>query len=315
LEEGPDGGLVVVYRGSGPSDPDGILQNERPVFAQVSDDGGQTWSMPKRILSGNLSTEQPVRNDEEILVEDPATMPGEATIVPVQNRKVPSWTNQNYVAVSDSSGGSYEVQQLGEPYTSWANFDFSLDANSNGTVVAAWPAEHQGKETLKLHVSVSRDAGQSWSPPVQVEHQGQAMQPWVKVREDGLVSIAYYGTNGTESLLNLTQEDGWHPRVTFLRPTDVMRPIETLSLTQEPIHNGVLCNGRPKCPAEHRNSPMREFLSQDWTPEGDLLVAWTDARKFYEGYEHPDGRATGDGHELVVSTVQIESNGTAGPSP
>jgi hypothetical protein len=180
------------------------------------------------------------------------------------------------VAVSHDGGATFAVQMLSGPFDVYALFPLSLDALPGGRVVAAWVAPEEGTQTLRIHLRESQDAGATWSAPRVVRVPGSAQQPWVALRPDGLLAVAYYGTDREGPLPAMGQDTPWGPRVVFL---DGTREVAQADLAGGATFRGVLCNQGASCPdGAPSQTPMHEFLSAAWGPDGTLHVAFVDAR-------------------------------------
>lgn len=268
------------------------LDTVRQPHLQASTDGGTTWSHPV-----------PVAGDDPDAAFyrglRPATVGDQGIVVPLQ--RVVDNGLQNLVAVSDDGGATFERVVLSEPYPVFAQFDYSIDAGPNGTVVAAWSAPAEETAPAKLHVRTSQDGGTTWGPVRVLDLPGHALQPWVGVRDDGRVAIAYYGSDAQATMYRLSDNATWQPRAVLLAHPSDASPDAVVTLSDGPTYQGLLCNSGAACPREAPSeTPMREFLSLDWAPDGDLHVAWTDARTTDE-----------EGHAQVsVTQVEVTEPGT-----
>lgn len=102
------------------------------------------------------------------------------------------------VAVSRDSGGTWELAEAGHdvgsnPYLA-VNPNVATDASGNAYLV--WP----GEDAL-MYMSVSRDAGRSWSPSVRVSPPSVTSTAWsvLVAGADGVVTVAYAATDADTS--------------------------------------------------------------------------------------------------------------------
>lgn len=291
LESTVGGSLYLAYdqrdrfSGEATGDPD-------PLLIQHSQDGGQTWG-PAEILFEDRG--------ERAKALDPAAIGERTVLVPV----VTMASERDAVvrvAVSHDHGSSFKILDISEPHPVHASFHASVDATEQGKAVIAW-AHLDDDGTQKLRYRASVDEGDTWTPTKGLELPGSFTQPWVAVREDGLVAIAYYWSPEEGSIFSMDEETPWRPRLTLLDGS--LAPIASANLSTEPTFHGLLCNHATSCPEDQPDrTPMREFLSTTWSPDGtELYTAWSDARATLP--DDPDaGRITVT--KLTVSGDKIE---------
>lgn len=268
-----DGTLLLVYRKRpGIHDPP-TSSDTGEVFAQWGQGSVGTWSQPSLVIAPDAGDQQ-----RSVTFEKPEVVDGRALIpVQVTNGTSDFVNYTNYVAIGGPSEGTWDLRRIGGPEPSLAAFDLSIDANSDGTVVAAWTAPSGSRDTHSLRVRVSRDAARSWGPVRTLPVPGSSVQPWVAVRDDGLVAVSYHGSSHTGRLLEASEQTAWWPRTVLFEADRPDRPLAVAQLNHAPIFRGVLCNSSPACPADARSVPMGEFLSADWGPRGSLYTAFTNA--------------------------------------
>lgn len=272
LAAGPDAGLVVGYEAKQISGATAALRSEGHEYViRRSKDGGRSWTAPV-----SVAEEVPLQ-DKTLDVLEPTTVAPSTILAPFQLGPEGSFERTPYVAVSHDGGRTFENLALGSAYPQYANWQLSLDANAQGRVVAAWAVPDAALgQTVRLHYRASSDEGRSWTPLRVAAIPGTVMQPWVSVRNDGWVAVAYYGSNMTGRLFQMPDDAPWWPRVALFGPGNMSRPQAIVNLTRDPIYRGVLCNSLVEPCAD--TSPMREFLSAEWTAERDLFAAFTDPR-------------------------------------
>lgn len=269
IETAKDGTIFLAYdqgitaRGLVTGDPD-------PIYLQRSEDGGRSWTSGRPVIEDRR---------ERTLVMDPVTL-GERTVLVPLATQLPGGKAVTRVAVNHDRGTSFDVVNLSQPHHVHAAFHLSLDAAPDGSVLAAWSYPVEGK-TQKLRYRMSHDQGDTWRPARTVDLPGSFAQPWVAARGDGLVAIAYHWSPEEGSVFGMDDETPWRPRLTLFDRGQTLTPVASVNLSSAPTFHGVLCNFPTSCPKNvSHQTPMREFLSTTWSPDGSALyTAWTDARE------------------------------------
>jgi hypothetical protein len=284
LSPGPGNDLVLTY---GSSEIVGGAPDSEPLYAfqdiglQKSTDSGKTWSPPVLVATADTT-----HGGGMLPLKTRSISPSTILVPLVQGDS--SHRDADIVAVSHDGGQTFHQIQLAGPHDWYADFDLSLDALPNGRVVAAWTEPVNG--TQRLHVRQSTDSGDTWGPTQVVGMPGTILQPWVALRPDGMLAIAYYGTDLEGSILNMSKDTPWEPRVALFLSNQTAQPSAIANLSQSAAYHGILCNKGPACPDDNFVSPMREFLSAQWSPNGTLFVAFTDATE--RGANNDHGRIT-----------------------
>jgi hypothetical protein len=257
------------------------------VYLQRSEDGGRTWSSPRVVAQAGPDTAY-------TLLEPVAGSNGDV-LVPLEKLRRGSDDARYSIARIVPGKDEIQKQRIASDIEPYARFGLNLGTNGNRTV-AAWagPAESGPAGSWSMHTRTSSDGGATWGPPRELETAGNAVQPWVTVREDGWTAIAHYGSTDDGPVL---ESGPWRPRVALLPPDGASATL--VNLTEDPTYLGVMCNHGVDCPVGNSTTPMREFLSAEWGPEGDLYVAWTDARERLE--ERSDSEAA----RITVTVVDL----------
>lgn len=286
LAEGPRSELMLLYDDGGSYAPRTDGEKIEPevskrIILKISTDGGATWGKKTEIATVTATQREEIGEDYSYLHHRPSSIQPSTIIVPLTyTNETIAPLHENRVAISHDSGNTFQIVTISEPRIIYNVFDLSLDTLSNGRVVAAWTARDE-EGVNKLHVRESSDSGDTWSTTVKVEFPGNMIQPWVALREDGLVAVAHYGTDAQEAMRDIDPVDTpWYPRVALLDPDDSGAPVAVVNLTSEPTFKGFPCNFGSGCPqGVSRLTPMREFLSAEWGPQGSLFTVFVDARE------------------------------------
>lgn len=231
------------------------------VLVQTSADAGKTWTPPIMVAGeggSNLFSAKPVAVGSSVLIPLAKYRFGapDPTVEVSVARVLPSGAVEHEILAKFPSSGSL--------------FEHGIGAAGNG-VVAAWA--QPDNESTNIVTRSSMDGGSTWGPPRVLHFKGQALQPSVAVRADGLTAIAYYFTDAKGPVNSVPSNASWTPRVAILDPTGTW--ITTATLSETAVLRGPLCDHGVDCPASA--SPLREFLSVAWRPDGTLTVAYTDA--------------------------------------
>lgn len=280
LAPGPSGNLMLVTAAN-PS-PANLPPKGENVYVQTSSSGGTTWTRPQTVLdpppealpfpTGVVSIAP-----ETVAVSIDLLEPESGMVTPL-------------LALSHDGGSSWTVRRLAAPHPDHVHASTSVSATAGGHIFVAWHEQARNESTHRIRVQQSQDSGRSWGPVRTLPLPGNAVQPWVALREDGVVAIAHYGTDNQGPLSDLPAESPWSARVALF-PSSGNASVVLANLTHEPTFRGPLCNGE----ACEGASPMREFLNAEWGPNGTLYTAFTDARESPDDgivFPHQGGRIT-----------------------
>jgi len=175
----------------------------QPMFSRTTD-GGATWSTPVGMANSNIFT---IGNQIGVL-------PDGTLVDIVQNFRgsgVQPSDNQGFTAVMVShDAGSHWSPPIkiansvfadtldpdtGYPIRAGNNLpDLAVDPR-NGTIYATWSDGAFGGANTNVSLSISKDGGQTWSPPVKINKSPvgvSAFTPSVAVASDGTVGVTYY---------------------------------------------------------------------------------------------------------------------------
>lgn len=132
-----------------------------------------------------------------------------------------------------------------------------VGADASGGVNAAWVLDNSHTGRYDLFLASSRDHGQHWSAPLVVtDRPGARAYPWLAVRADGLLALAWYETNvttrqvyGTDPLGQAhatcewegADQAAWYVRTAFSSNASAPNPhiVEQTAQTT-PVHVGSL---------------------------------------------------------------------------
>ena len=151
---------------------------------------------------------------------------------------------------------------------------FVVDAiDKAGNIYVVWNERHpQQRETWTM-LSVSRNAGRSWSAPVKVQRSpATTVFPWVTAGDAGRIAISYYGTSAHgDSPQTLPKTAAWSVYSAF--STDGGRSFAEYRTTPA-MHHGSICTSGTGCAAGTRN--LLDFFETAADPNGCLVTAYAD---------------------------------------
>lgn len=282
ISPGPNGELLLTYTWT--VGREYLLGSKNGIFQQRSVDGGETWE--------NLATVVQVDDhvNESYISMKPKSIAPSTVLVPLIYRNTHADLDVGtQIAVSHDGGNKFKVVGIDEPHDYRANFHFSIDALPDGRVVAAWAKTSNETGTETLYMRQSHDAGDTWGPIQTVDIPGSVVQPWVAWRDDGLLAIAYYGSDDPTPILEMNDTAPWSPRVALLLPLDNNpAPRVVINLTDGPTFHGRPCNGRLCAgPGDSTRTIMREFLSAEWGPNDNIFVSYIDGRNTIDAGRTP----------------------------
>lgn len=281
ISPGPDDELLLTYTWT--VGREYLLEGKNAIIQQKSTDGGETWGEPTTVVEVNDHL------TESYISMKPRSIAPSTILVPIIYRN--SYADLNVgvqLAVSHDGGESFTVKTIDEPHDYRAYFHYSIDALPDGRVVAAWAKTSNETGTETLYMRQSHDAGDTWGPIQAVGLPGSIVQPWVAWRDDGVLAIAYYGSDQSAPILEMNDTTPWSPRVALFTSLGAnIYPEMIINLVEEPTFYGRPCNGRPcSKPEDSTYTVMKEFLSAGWG-NNMLHVAFIDARNVEDVGEIP----------------------------
>jgi hypothetical protein len=187
-------------------DKPGAVEDE--IHFSRTNDGGKTWSAPKRVYGGATESqfsqlvELPDGALLDLFAEGDPSLPGEpgGPKAPVRLRAVRStdrgdtWSDPQTVA---SFPFTSPRDPMGDSSIRAPGAVISAAAAADGTIYAVWAELHPDADSTIALVS-SRDGGATWSEPRNVVHQHpQAFLPAIAVAGDLTVGVLWYGFSAT----------------------------------------------------------------------------------------------------------------------
>jgi hypothetical protein len=158
---------------------------------------------------------------------------------------------------------------------SFDTFDSFVDVTVDkaGAVYVVWSERHPAVKETWTMLSVSHDAGRTWSAPTRVNRTpGTTTFPWVTAGDSGRIAVSYYGTTA----------HGWSPQtVSKSAPWAVYSDFSTdggKSFTEYRttgvMHRGYVCTSGTGCASGTRN--LLDFFETDMDRSGCLVTAFAD---------------------------------------
>ena len=154
---GPDNKLVVVWR-----EPDNVNRSRVVANVSISTNGGNTWS--------GTTFDQPV-TQSFYTISDPQVVIDPNGIIHVVwqgtlNEMAP-FHYEIYYSRSTDGGATWSGMLSNQRISYWgageqSAFNVNLGIDHCGNLIVVWDEEHNGA-TNEIHISVSIDAGISWS--------------------------------------------------------------------------------------------------------------------------------------------------------
>lgn len=308
LTPGPNNDLLLTYSTYGnvqvPNPGPGSLYAFQDIGLQRSTDDGRTWSPPILLATADNTHGGGLQSMK------PRSIAPSTILVPLMHGDYSTHPKQkeNLVAVSHDDGQTFQTVPVVGFHEDYADFGFNIDALPGGRVVAAWTENVNG--TQRLHLRESHDKGDTWGPPIIPAISGTVRQPWLALRPDGMLAVAYYGTDQEGAMLNMSKNTAWMPRVALFSANDTTHPLVIATLSNGPTYHGILCNNSTACPNDSYLTPMREFLSTQWSPRGALYTAYVDAREAPTDSRHLGGRVT-----VTELTIDLKGGQARAGSP
>jgi hypothetical protein len=151
---------------------------------------------------------------------------------------------------------------------------FVVDAVDHaGNIYAVWNERHPASNETWAMLSVSRNAGKTWTAPVRVNKGPRtATFPWVTAGDAGRIAVSYYGTSGRGvSPQRVPSDSQWQVYSAF--STDYGRTF-TEYRTTATMQKGLICTSGTGCPSGSRN--LLDFFETDLDPRGCLVTTFAD---------------------------------------
>src|SRR3954447_23053046 len=151
---------------------------------------------------------------------------------------------------------------------------FVVDAvDKAGNVYVVWSERHPQQHETWTMLSVSHNAGRSWSVPVKVQRQpATTVFPWVSAGDAGRIAISYYGTTARgNSPQTVGKTSSWSVYSAF--STDGGRTFAEYRTTRA-MHHGAICTSGTGCDTGTRN--LLDFFETAVDPNGGRVTAYAD---------------------------------------
>jgi len=151
---------------------------------------------------------------------------------------------------------------------------FVVDAvDKAGNIYVVWNERHPQQHETWAMLSVSRNSGKSWSPPVKVQRApATTVFPWVSAGDAGRIAVSYYGTSARgNSPQTVAKTATWYVYSSF--STDGGRTFSEMRTTP-PMHHGSICTSGTGCPTGSRN--LLDFFETAVDPNGCLVTSYAD---------------------------------------
>jgi hypothetical protein len=276
VDASPNGTVYVTWHDQ--------VSGQQALLFRRSFDAGATWSAPvvvaKDVLQGPL-------------VHDPASgalytiqYDGGLQVVRSLDQGA-SWTLLNVTR---------EDRPLDEGYLRAIDEFPSIAVDDAGTVYAVWSQDDAGvaKDAAVpgVHLSVSKDRGQSWSKPLVISPVGHAaVLPWISAGAAGRVVATWY--ENEHGAPNEVGVDAWD--VAAVESVDADGPMPTWvegHANKAPVHVGSICTDGGNCdglcslslcetrycvnggPCAGRDRSRADFFENAIRPNGQPVVVW-----------------------------------------
>ena len=278
LVPGKDGYLGVYYayfhgvqntvRGLG--DLYGRADGVMSIQAVHSFDHGATWSRPTTVV-------EPVAG-RGYQIAHPWVHPAGAIVMPYGDVYPGSdfWRMRSHVrlAVSLDNGTSWATHTVAEVPEGFDNLWAVQGAvDAAGAIHVAWAARTGANMTL-FHAE-SRDLGITWTEPLALRAEGLNFLPWVAVRGDGEVAIAWYGGDSTGKPEEAPEDAEWFAYVAHRAAPGAPWRLG-LANGDAPVKIGPMC---PKGAACTGDRELLDYPSLAFDADGNLHVAYATSRE------------------------------------
>jgi hypothetical protein len=151
---------------------------------------------------------------------------------------------------------------------------FVTDAvDAGGSVYVAWSERHPAQRQTWAMLSVSHDAGRTWSPGVRVgAASATVVYPWVTAGDPGRVTVSFYATKAAAtSADDVPASAQWAVHAAF--STDGGRTFTDYRTTPT-MQVGPICTRGAACAPGSRN--LLDFFETAADPRGCLVIAYAD---------------------------------------
>lgn len=255
-------------------------EDGRGIDITFSTDRGETWSHPRPLLDGMIQF-GPVEiapGGTDIYMPY-VTSDGWELQVLASHDGGASWTDhatgRALPAQSPLGTGLPDVEGHWSP-----TFIFPvLAADKAGRLYLAYSAYVEGGDTTQLMLMRSDDKGASWTEPVAVATSANAVLPWIVAGEEGNVAISYFASDTALDPNKGAHE--WRLEIVVSRNAQEAPTFEVAHVVEN-VHTGSICSSGGGCTGGlahvvvYEDRSLLDFFEMALTPEGRLVVVWTD---------------------------------------
>jgi hypothetical protein len=175
----------------------------------------------------------------------------------------------------------------------------TFDIDDDGNLYATWDESGAGARKAGIWFSASRDAGQTWLPPVRVDKGNTTdIWPWVAVGDAGRVAVTWL--QNTTSIPGHDAEEApddstWNVMVaqtmtglgcgrakiasTSTAAPDGLPGFTVTKASSPGVHQGTICQGGTTCQAMAIDRRLGDYFANEIDSEGRTYIAVSDTRK------------------------------------
>jgi hypothetical protein len=165
----------------------------------------------------------------------------------------------------------------------------------------------------QVFVVSSKDAGKTWSDPVQVTHEGTNAFSWVTAGSDGRVAAAWYASNEASENGSFVLDDLKHAEFSTqmglsLDATAATPHYQIATVSEHPIKYGSICTAGLGCTLNGGDRSLGDFLEVGHDDSGRLYESFVDdTSSVVTAPTNPSGDFADNGPPVVARQI-------AGPS-
>jgi hypothetical protein len=215
--------------------------------------------------------------------------PGQAKFTPTKVADTTIFSHFPIVAID--GGGTY--------YLIWDSDDRTSKATPS-------PCDSsKGKPVPnKIRMSVSTDAGKTWSAPSDVvaPTDARVLWPWAATGDAGKVSIVWYQTDKVVDV-DCEASDVFIYEARITNAADPSRAVTTINASKRPIHQNGVCQGGTVCVASGKDRRLGDFFTNTVDQRGCEIIASGDTTQ-------PDPN-TGGPRAVSLPVILRQSSGPA----
>jgi hypothetical protein len=162
----------------------------------------------------------------------------------------------------------------------------AFDLDPAGNLYITWDQGESGDRDAGIWFASSQDGGRTWSDPTRVNTgTNTAIWPWLAAGDEGRVAVSWL-----EADVELPNHDaetpgdhGWRieaaATVTGLGCKGSATPsFSVATATEEPVHNGTICQGGTTCQAALIDRRLGDYFSMEVDGTGHMYMGYSDTR-------------------------------------